>query len=73
MTTTQPETLESRIAAKLRALREKRGLTQYQAADGAGIGRRTYCTFEAGERLPSVRLLAHLATFYKTTEAGLLK
>ena len=66
------QTLESRIAAKLRALRDKKGLTQYQAADGAKVGRRTYCTWEAGERLPSGRYLAQLAEFYGTTIGKLL-
>lgn len=66
-------TLEQRVAANLRALRETRKLTQPEAAKGIGAGMRTLCTWEAGERLPSGRNLGKLLTFYKVTSDEIFK
>lgn len=66
-------TLEQRVAANLRALREHRSLTQPEAAKGIGVGMRTLCTWEAGDRLPSGRNLGKLVTFYKVTSDEIFK
>lgn len=45
-------------------LREKLGLNQSEAADGAGISRSYYNEIENGERVPSYRMTHKLARFY---------
>ena len=40
------------FAAELRTAREKAGLTIDQAAERAGVARRTWCYWEAGESQP---------------------
>lgn len=48
-----------------RQLRERMGLTQSEAADGAGISRSYYNEIENGERVPSYRMAHKLASFFE--------
>ena len=66
-------TLEQRVAANLRAFRDNFELTQPQAAQRIGVGYRTLCTWEAGQRLPSGRNLAKLTKFYKVSVEVIFK
>lgn len=45
------------IAARLLGERQRLGLTQQQMAEAAGIGKRAYCYYESGERLPDAAAL----------------
>lgn len=45
----------------LREERESLGLTQDEVAESAGISKRSYCAYEAGETAPSAKLLSALA------------
>ena len=46
---------------RLREERDALGLTQEAMAEKAGISKRSYCAYEAGETAPSAKLLAALA------------
>ena len=48
--------------SRLRAAREKLGLTQQQSADRTGMARQLYARLEAGGRRPSLDLILRLAT-----------
>ena len=52
------------IAAKLRVLREERGLTQKEAARLAGVGQRTLTRLESGERPPYMPTVTKIARAY---------
>ncbi|WP_298020398.1 helix-turn-helix domain-containing protein [uncultured Dysosmobacter sp.] len=49
---------------KLLSLRQKRGLTQPQVADGTGLSLRGYQNYERGLREPQLTALVALADFY---------
>lgn len=49
---------------RLRELREKRGLSQTQAAGLVHVGQRTYSDYERGVTLISIDRLDNLAKFY---------
>jgi transcriptional regulator with XRE-family HTH domain len=49
---------------RLRLLREKRGLSQGEAAKRMGIVRTTYSNYEAGNREPDIETLNKMAKFY---------
>lgn len=65
--------LPERVGDRLRRLREKKGLTQPEAAIGAGVGNRSIWRWENGEQLPGGRNLEKLAAFYDTTAAAILR
>lgn len=67
------KTLIDRVGERLVALRTKKGLTQPEAAAGAGVGNRSLWRWENAEQLPGGRNLEKLAAFYGTTAAALLK
>lgn len=46
---------------RLREERDALGFTQEAMAEKAGISKRSYCAYEAGETAPSAKLLAALA------------
>ncbi len=48
----------------LQYLRKKKGLTQPQVADGAGLSLRGYQNYERGLREPQLTALIALADFY---------
>lgn len=52
---------------RLRALREKKGLTQSEAAKKMGIVRSTYSNYEAGNREPDNDTLKKFAEFYEVS------
>lgn len=52
---------------RLRSLREKKRLTQEEAAKRIGIARPTYANYEAGNREPDIETLIKIAEFYKVS------
>ena len=56
----------------LKKLREKKGLTKKQVANGVGITDRAYIAYEYGERDVSTETLSKLADFYGVTTDYLL-
>lgn len=58
---------EKRRPVKLISLRESKGLTQIQVAEGAGISRSMYAMIEAGERFGTYRTLKKIADFFETS------
>lgn len=56
----------------LKALRESKGLTKKQVAQGIGINERAYIAYEYGERDVSTDTLCKLARFYSVTTDYLL-
>ena len=53
------------FSEKLRALRQRRNLTQAQVADAVGISLRTYKGYELGQSRPRYRkILQRIATLY---------
>ena len=57
---------------RLRYLREKKGLSQTEAAKKLGIVRTTYSNYEAGNREPDNETLRKLAEFYEVSVDYLL-
>ena len=53
-----------RFCERLRYLRESKGLTQKDIANGIDIGLHTYQRYEYGEREPQLSTLVALADFY---------
>lgn len=56
--------LRNFFGGHLRELREQRGQTQQQVADGLGIPRRHYQKFEYGDILPSLETFIALADHF---------
>jgi len=67
-----PETLGLAIGERLRAFREKHGLSQGDIAERAGILREQVCRYEVGKALPSLKCLGVLARFMDVTVDWLL-
>lgn len=57
---------------RLRALREKRGLSQAEASRRLGIVRTTYSNYEAGNRQPDNETLKKIAEFFEVSVDYLL-
>lgn len=57
---------------RLRSLREKKGLSQTEAAKRLGMVRTTYSNYEAGNREPDNESLKKLAEFYEVSVDYLL-
>lgn len=57
---------------RLRLLREKRGLSQVEAAKRMGIVRTTYSNYEAGNREPDNDTLRKIAEFFEVSTDYLL-
>ena len=57
---------------RLRSLRERRGLSQGEAAKQMGIVRTTYSNYEAGNREPDNETLKKIATFFEVSTDYLL-
>ncbi len=53
---------ELALARRVRALREKRGLTQTELAERAGTGQAAIARIESGKAVPKLDLLARIAT-----------
>ena len=53
------------MISKLKAAREKAGLTQEQLAEKAGVARQTILFLEKGQYNPSLRLVFKLSTILK--------
>lgn len=51
------------LGNRIKELRESRGITQAQLADRLNVTRSTVANWEAGNRLPDLNMLAHLADF----------
>ena len=52
------------LGARLKELREEKGLTQKQLADKLNINSVTYLHYEKEQREPPLSLLADIALFY---------
>lgn len=52
---------------RIRLLREEKGLTQKQAAEGLGIGYRAYQCYEYDQRYPDVPGLVAIADFFNVS------
>ncbi len=57
---------------RLRSLREKKGISQTEAAKRLGMARTTYSNYEAGNREPDNESLKKLAEFYEVSADYLL-
>lgn len=55
------------IGAEIRTLRERRGLSQRQVADHAGVSLSSIKAIESGERYPTLRTLEALADCLQMT------
>lgn len=60
------------IKDNLKTLRESKGLTKKQVAQGVGINERAYIAYEYGERDVSTETLCKLADFYEVSTDYLL-
>lgn len=49
------------MGAKIRQLREQRGMTQKQLADALGLSQVAICLWETGENVPTIQNLYRLA------------
>ena len=61
-----------KVGERLANIRNKRGLGQTQAAESAGISRRTLISYEQGERMPCAEKIARLAILYHVKTDWLL-
>ena len=57
-------TYSGRFAVRLRALREKAGMTVEEVADATGIPFKTYYNWEASRSLPSIDKLPDIAEVF---------
>jgi len=57
--------MEVNIPQRLKSIRESRKLTQEKIANGIGIKRSAYASYEEGRATPPIPLLIKLAFFYK--------
>lgn len=55
------------IGSEIRALREKRGLSQRRVAEHAGLSRSSLKAIESGDRYPTLRTLEALAECLQMT------
>jgi len=62
-----------RFGEKLRALREKQGMTQHQLADKLGFSQVHLANLELGKKKPNVELLLKLSEFFEVTVDELVK
>lgn len=58
---------------KLRAAREKSGMTQQQVADIMQIDKSTYCGYETGKRQPDVQKIKQLSQIFGVSGDELLE
>ena len=76
MSTPEPthktDSMETRLAANLRSLRELRRLTQAELGARAGIAAASISHFETGQRAPSLDSLVKLADALEVSVDGLL-
>ena len=56
----------------LRKIREKRGLSQAEVADGVGVSQRTVSAWELNERYPTTDRVYDLANFFKIPISALI-
>lgn len=60
------------LPTALKELRVKKGIKQFQAADGIKITQTYLSQIESGQKVPSIEVLEKLAKFYKTPIAIML-
>ncbi len=56
----------------LRNIREKRGLSQAEVADGVGVSQRTVSAWELNERYPTIDRVYDIANFFKIPISALI-
>lgn len=71
MSADQDSEQRAALGRRLKAAREKAGLTQDQIADRFAINKATVSAWETGRGLPDALRLARLAAIYKTTTGAL--
>ena len=59
------EDIDKKVGLKIRVQRVKRGISQEELADMAGIARSTMGIVERGEQSPSLQTIAKIATALK--------
>jgi transcriptional regulator with XRE-family HTH domain len=57
---TEPDVINQRIGAAIRAARGRRGITQDELAPRLGVGRATLARYETGQRTLSAAMLVHI-------------
>ena len=60
------------LSQRILLLRKERGLKQEEAAEGCGIGYRSYRRYESGERKPGASAIVALADFFGVSADYLL-
>ena len=61
------------MKARIRAMRNERGLTQQQLADALGVNKQTVCEWEHGRTFPRIDTLRKLAQYFGVTIDYLLE
>jgi len=64
---------KERVATKIKALRERRGLTQEQLAENAGVSRTYLARLETARQDPTLATLEKIARALKVDVTKLLK
>lgn len=57
----------SMLSLRLKALREKKHMTQQEMAEAIDVARTTYAMYEQGKREPDLATINKLASFHKVT------
>lgn len=55
------------FSARLRELRERRGMTRKTLAECCGLSKNTIARYERGERMPTLEAAAEIADFFGMT------
>ena len=55
------------ISERLRTLRKRSGMKQYEVAEKLGVEPNTYCRYEQGIRIPATSAIAKLAEIFNVT------
>lgn len=63
----------NRLAANLRAAREKKGFTLQYVADLIGVTPANICHYEKGKKTPPIKRLSAMAVIYGESVDSLLK
>ena len=62
----------AKIAENLKEIRQKRGLTQVEVADKAGLHVNSYAKIERGEAMPEVETLGKIAKALRVKSSDIL-
>jgi transcriptional regulator with XRE-family HTH domain len=62
----------AKIAESLKEIRQKRGLTQVEVADKAGLHVNSYAKIERGEAMPEIETLGKIAKALRVKSSDIL-